>query len=296
MLTGMTFTRIVCPTDFSPGSEHALRFATTLALQHDSELIVLHSWYLPPSAYSLEYPFPPEVTQQIIADAQQRLDAALESARAMGAKKVSGALVSGIPASEITTLLDNRGADLCVIGTHGRTGIKRVLLGSVAEKVVRHAHCSVLVVPLDSAPSPFKSVLVPTDFSASAEYATSVAASLVDPHGTLRLLHCVELPVMYGAPFAIPLEYDNSTKELLAAEAAKLKTQTTAKIITTYRIGSPGPETLQSLDDTATDLVVTGSHGRTGVKRALLGSVAEKIVRHAGCPVLVARNPVVSPR
>lgn len=288
----MIFERILCPTDFSPGSEHALRYATTLAMQHDSELIILHSWYLPPSAFSLEYPFPPAVSEQILSDARERTDSAVEQARKAGAKEVRGEVVSGIPWVEITEMIDSRGVDLCTIGTHGRTGIKRVLLGSVAEKVVRHAHSSVLAIPWDSEPKAFKNVLVPTDFSASAEYATSLATSLVDPKGTLQLLHCIELPVIYGAPLSIPLDYDVSAIGLLAAEREKLKQRTTADIETLYRTGSPGAEILRILEEKpAIDLVVTGSHGRTGAKRALLGSVAEKVVRHAGRPVLVARNP-----
>lgn len=287
----MTFKRILCPTDFSPGSEHALRYATNLAMQHDSELIILHSWYLPASAFSLEYPFPPEVSEQILADARERTDSAVDKARKVGAKEVRGEVVSGIPWVEITQMIDSRGVDLCVIGTHGRTGIKRVLLGSVAEKVVRHAHSSVLAIPWDSEPKAFKNVLVPTDFSASAEYATSLATSLVDSKGTLHLLHCIELPVIYGAPLSIPLDYNVSAIALLAGEADKLKQRTTARIETSHRVGSPSAEILRILEENrAIDLVVTGSHGRTGVKRALLGSVAEKVVRHAGRPVLVARN------
>lgn len=288
---GMTFKRILCPVDFSPGSDQALRFATRLAIEQNCELIIFHSWYLPATAFPLEYPLPPEVTQQIAADAQQRLDAAADVSRKSGALQVQTELVCGIPWLEITRMLDNRGIDLCVIGSHGRTGIKRVLLGSVAEKVVRHAHCSVLVIPLDVEPTAFKNVLVPTDFSTTAEYAALLAASLVDPEGTIQLFHCVELPFMYGSPFGVPVEYDDDARKLLAAETEKLKPYTKAKIETSFRIGAPGAEALHVLErDPTIDLVVTGSHGRTGVPRALLGSVAEKLVRHAGRPVLVARN------
>ncbi len=289
----MRFQRILCPTDFSPGSEHALSYAMSLAVQHASELIILHSWYLPASAFSLEAPFPPEVSQQILTDAQQRIDAAVDSARKAGVKQVSGEVVGGIPWTEITHMLDSRGVDLCVIGTHGRTGIKRVLLGSVAEKVVRHAHCSVLAVPWEqTAPVAFKNVLVPTDFSASAEYAATLATSLVDPQGSVHLLHCIELPIVYGSRFSIPSDFDARATGLLTSEAAKLQRSTTARIHTSHRVGAPGSEILQILEENpAIDLVVTGSHGRTGIKRALLGSVAEKIVRYAGRPVLVARKP-----
>lgn len=287
----MTFKRILCPTDFSSGSEHALRFATTLAMQHASDLIVLHSWYLPASPFSLGSPIPAAVTQQIVADSQKRLDATVERARKAGVKHVVGELVGGIPWVEITQMLDSRGADLCVLGTHGRTGIKRVLLGSVAEKVVRHAHCSVLAVPSDSEPIGFHHVLVPTDFSACAERAATLAASLVGSHGVLKLMYCLELPVTYETPMPVPLEYDASATALLTEEATRLKRATTARVETLHRVGAPGAEILRTIDENPTiDLVVMGSRGRTGLKRALLGSVAEKTVRHAGRPVLVARG------
>jgi nucleotide-binding universal stress UspA family protein len=288
----MSFKRILCPTDFSPGSEHAVNYATSLAKRHGSELIFLHSWFLPASAYSLEYPFPPEVSEQIISDAKQRLGVVIDNARKAGVDRVSGEVVSGVPWIEITQMVDSRGVDLCVIGTHGRTGIKRVLLGSVAEKVVRHARCSVITIPWESEPTTGKHVLVATDFSETADYATMLATSLVDPNGTLHLVHCIELPVMYGAPLAIPTDYESSSIKLLTSEAAKLGRTSTARIETSHRVGSPGAEILRVIEENpAIDLVVTGSHGRTGIKRALLGSVAEKLVRHAARPVLIARKP-----
>ena len=219
MTGAMSLKRILCPTDFSPGAEHALQFAARLAIQHDSELIVFHSWSLPAAAYTLEYPFPPEATLQLTADAQAQLDVAIAKARSFGAKNVRGEVVSGIPWVEITRTLDNRGIDLCVIGSRGRTGIKRILLGSVAEKVVRHAHCSVLVVPPGCELTAFNNVLVPTDFSANAESAAKLAASLVAPNGKLQLLHCIELPVTYGGGAALSFDYEANVTERLTAEA-----------------------------------------------------------------------------
>lgn len=286
----MSFKRILCPIDFSPGAEQALKFATRLAIQHNSELIVFHAWHLPAAAYTLEYPMPPEVTQEILGEAQSRLELAAEKSRKSGALQVRTELVSGIAWVEITRMLDNRGIDLCVIGAHGHSALSRVFLGSVAEKVVRHAHCSVLVIPPNCEPRAFTNVLVPTDFSASAETAMKLAASLVDRAGTLHLMHCIELPVMYGTRSIPPFDYDASATEWLAREAAKLNGQAGVQVVTSYRVGPPVPEILDVLEHKAAmDLVVMGSHGRTGIKRVLLGSVAERIVRHAVKPVLIAR-------
>lgn len=289
----MAFKKILCPTDFSAGSARALGVATKLAARDDSELVITHSWYLPPTAYSMEYAIPPALSGELAGDAQLQLDAAVQVAMVNGAKRVTGELITGVPWLKIVELLDTRAFDLCVVGTHGRTGLARVLLGSVAEQVVRHAPCSVLAVhPMDE-PKSFKNVLVPTDFSASAESAARLAADVVAPDGMITLLHTIELPISTSGQMPVlglERELDRKAAEWLTGAAENLATKTRARVVTRHRLGAPGEQTLRVLDEDPTiDLVVMGSHGRTGIKRILLGSVAEKVVRHATCPVLVAR-------
>jgi nucleotide-binding universal stress UspA family protein len=293
----MTFTKILCPTDFSPGSRQAMRLATDLANRDEAELVIAHSWYVPPTAFAGEQAFSPEVLQDMADDAQRDLDAAVREASGDGARRVSGKLLSGTPWAEIETALEKEPFDLCVIGTHGRTGLSRILLGSVAEKVIRHSPCSVLAVRSQSerAPSaPFAHVLIPTDFSESARLALDLATQLVRPDGTITLLHVLEIPIIYSGEMSlddIRRVLDKESATALDQEAARLRAKTTATVEVISRVGYPGAQTLAALDaDRSVDLVVMGSHGRTGIKRVLLGSVAEKVVRHAHCPVLVARK------
>jgi nucleotide-binding universal stress UspA family protein len=290
----MGVTKILCPTDFSAGSQQALRVAARMATEANAELVVVHAWYIPPSAFAGEYVFPPHVIQQMVDDSQRGLDEAVSQATKYGAKHVTGELLTGLPWAEIVSQLENQAFDLCVIGTHGRTGLSRIFLGSVAEKVVRHSPCSVLAVRPDGESKPFSHVLVPTDFSDSARHALELSAHLVDATGTITLLHVIELPVAYSGEVPVAdfgRELDKRAATALDAEAARLKSMTTATVRVRSRIGYPGAQTLAVLDDDrSVDLVVMGSHGRTGIKRVLLGSVAEKVVRHAGCPVLVARK------
>jgi nucleotide-binding universal stress UspA family protein len=290
----MTLTRILCPIDFSPGAERALRLATRLAADTGAELVVSHAWYIPATAYAGEAPFPPEVTQQIVDDAKRGLDEAVHRATAAGAKHVSGKLRSGVPWVEIVGQLEREAFDLCVIGTHGRTGLARILLGSVAEKVVRHAPCSVLVVRPDDELKPFTHVMVPTDFSEHAEHALDLASKWVAPQGSITLLHVIEVPIAYSGEATIEdFARDLDTRATTALDKAvtRLRSKTPVPVTARSRIGYPGAQTLAALDaDRTIDLVVMGSHGRTGIKRALMGSVAEKVVRHAHCPVLVARR------
>lgn len=290
----MTFSKIMCPTDFSPGAGRAVQRAARLAADTGAELVIAHSWYLPASMYSLETPLPAYVSQQILDDAQRGLDEAVKGATAAGAKCVTGTLLSGLPWTEIVDQLERQACDLCVIGTHGRSGVARVVLGSVAEKVIRHAHCSVLAVKPENEVKPFTHVLVPTDFSDHVQPALELAPTLVAPQGTITLLHVFELPDAYAGDLPMPQltrDLDSHLATLLDDTAARLRTRTSGRVSTLKRLGYPGAQTLGLIDDDPSiDLVVMGSHGRTGIKRAFLGSVAEKVVRHARCPVLVARE------
>ena len=287
------FRKILCPTDFSDGSQHALRVAARLASEHAAELVLLNAWFVPPMMYSGEYIFPPMVLEEWQDDGRRRLAMAVEQARTLGAKLVSGFSVTGSPWATIVDVLDNQGFDLCVMGTHGRTGVTRILLGSVAEKVVRHAPCSVLAVRADGEPDgPFRHVLCPTDFSEASTHAVDVAAKLVEPGGDLRVLHVIEVPIAASGPIRVAefaRDLDARASEALAKTAARVSEK--IRVTTSSRIGFPGAQTLAVLEaDPKIDLVVMGSHGRTGLRRALLGSVAEKVVRNAKSPVMVVRE------
>jgi nucleotide-binding universal stress UspA family protein len=243
-----------------------------------------------------EYGFSADLTQEIADDAGKALDAAVHDATTLGAKRITSQLVAGMPRDEILRLLERDPAfDLVVVGTHGRTGLSRVLLGSVAESIVRHAPCSVLVVRPDSAVTPFRRVLCPIDFSESSRHAAELAAGLV-PAGSpgITLLHVIDPPIDHDRRQSVIhflRDLDRRTTEHLAGWAAELQPRAAAPVGRHCRVGRPGAEILKALDEEpAFDLAVTGSHGRTGLARVFLGSVAEKIVRHAKCPVLVARR------
>lgn len=289
----MRFTKILCPIDFSEGSRQAMRTAARIANEHDAELVLFHAWYIPPVMEDGTSILPPSVIDEIAADAKRALDDAVQEATTLGARHAGGALAHGTPWAEVTRKLEQQAFDLCVIGTHGRTGLKRIFLGSVAEKVVRHAPCSVLVVRLDSKAQPFVHALCPTDFSESARQAVALAPSLVTPAGTISLLHVTEAPVSVSRDVSLTdfvKDLDRRATAALTTEAARLQPLTEARVAMLSRVGAAGAETLAAIDaDPSIDLVVMGSHGRTGIARVLLGSVAEKVVRHARCPVLVTR-------
>ncbi|HEX7842011.1 MAG TPA: universal stress protein [Kofleriaceae bacterium] len=141
----MAFTKILCPIDFSPGSREALRLAAELARDAPAQLVLAHVWE-PPRWSNGEIPLAPGVIQDMVDSEEAELARWKAEAQKLGAKEIAVQFLSGVPWDEIVTLVKSDPAiDLVVMGTHGRTGIKHVLLGSVAEKVVRYAPCPVLV-------------------------------------------------------------------------------------------------------------------------------------------------------
>lgn len=292
----MAFTKIMCPVDFSPGSQQAMRTAVRIANEQDAELLLVHSWYIPPVAFAGEYVYASDLVQTMTDDAQRALDGAVADARKLGARRVASRMLNGLPWQQIIDAARAEpGLGLIVIGTHGRTGLSRVLMGSVAELVVRHAPCPVLTVRPTSEPAPFAHVLCPIDLSRAAREAMNLAAEMVKPGGAgITLLHVLELPVSYAGELPLPdfhRELDARSAVVLDRWTADLKARVNVPVAQMTRIGRPGAQILAMLEqDRSFDLVVMGSHGHTGVERMLLGSVAEKVTRHARCPVLVARG------
>ena len=136
----------MCPIDFSEASREAVVAAIELSKRFGAELTLLHVYQIP--AYTM-----PEglisAGPDVVATMQEQIDRLLESWQGDAARsgvKVTTASVLGAPFAEIVRYAREHAFDLIVIGTHGRTGLRHALLGSVAEKVVRKAHCPVLTV------------------------------------------------------------------------------------------------------------------------------------------------------
>ncbi len=287
----MPFRKILCPLDFSPGSQQALYSAMQLAVADGAELVLLHAWSIPTMAYATDLGVPADVVQHTLDDATVELAAAVAAASAVGVNRVTPRLVVGAPTASILAAC-REGVDLLVIGTHGRSRISRILLGSVAEYVVRRAPCPVLTVRPDARVGPYRDVLCPVDFSAESHRAMVLAASLA-PSAGITLMHVLEARSSADRDDHVghsPYEGGGTAESLqLQAWAEELRTLTAVPVVTSTRVGSPGPEIARALDNRPSpDLVVMGSHGRTGFARAMLGSIAETTVLHAPCPVLVA--------
>lgn len=145
----MQIRRLLIPTDFSDLAEHTLDYTIGLAAALNASVELLHVHYLPALSLQggdLTMPVDPTLEAEYEAYAQQRLDRLAEKYRASGVK-VSARLLSGVPYAEIIRAAEDGGVDLIVMGTHGRTGLAHLLMGSVAERVVRGSPIPVLTVP-----------------------------------------------------------------------------------------------------------------------------------------------------
>ena len=302
----MNVTRILCPTDFSEASDHAVDLALAIAAAYQARIAAIHVAH--PAVVPLEFAAP----------AGGPLDGAeIDVLRGKTAARFSGASRAGIgldvfvdtgsPADRIVDRAASLPADLIVMGTHGSRGFERLMLGSVTERVLRRAGCPVLTVPPRAHATsrlPFRRLLCAVDFSDASVAAAQFAASLaLEFDAVLTLLHVLEwpwneppppdfanLPAPQGAALAEWRRYRetlaSSELEALVPAAARGATAPTARL----RHGKPYVQILEVAAEEGSDLLVVGVHGRNPVDMSLFGSTANQIVRRATCPVLTLRR------
>jgi nucleotide-binding universal stress UspA family protein len=303
----MKIETIVVGVDFSDEAEAAVKQALELARHVGGKLTLLHVGVIPetptgvPESMSSTATAYSRVVKERLEEDRDELEKLRGRISGQGVD-VSHAVMDGFPDTGLVEAAKELGADVIVVGTHGRTGIKRFLLGSVAERVVRLSDSSVLVARSKSSSSGgYKKVLVPTDFSDTSLRAISAATQLVAKDGEVHLLNCWQLPPMSGAYYAPVKAADDlfrEVRETLAATASskldKLVEEYGKDVnMTASELEGAAAHAIQEwIQENEPDLVVTGSHGRRGVRRFLLGSVAEMTVRHSPCSVLVVHSPV----
>jgi nucleotide-binding universal stress UspA family protein len=186
---------------------------------------------------------------------------------------------------------------MIVMGRRGRTGLKRLMMGSVTARVIGHASCNVLVVPR-AATLDFKSIVVATDGSPYSQAASSYALGLAKINGSMLTVISV-VPAEIATPTDV--DFTMNQRELIAekemqhaeknAKAVKDAAQQEGIAVKAYVMsGKPSEAILHIAEERKADLIVLGSHGRTGVERLLMGSVAERVIVLASCAVLVVKR------
>ncbi len=287
---------ILAATDFSETAATGLDWAVELAKNHGARIELVHALLVPSRATDF-VPSPPDPTEELQAAASGRLNEITKGVRDLGID-VDSELRLGIPSQIIIDTAEEKNVDLIVIGTRGLTGLRHLLLGSTAERVVQHAHCPVLTVhPNDKDKHrQIETVLVPTDFSRDAETAYFAALQLLGPDRNARivLVHVYHLPYEYTAYGTIPTSLDyfkdveGAAEERLSHLASELREQG-FNVETAAREGFPPEVILTEAETVGADLIAMGTHGRTGLAHLVLGSTAERVVQRADCPVLTVR-------
>jgi nucleotide-binding universal stress UspA family protein len=291
-----TYSHILCPVDFSAVSRRALRHASALALRSGARLRVAH----------VLLPMPP-VSRGVRGDAgliattrravEAELEQLLAPIRAAGVA-VTSVLLDGYVVQRLVDEAESAGVDLIVTGTHGRSGVDRILLGSVTEKLLRKAPCAVLTVPAgveagDDEDVAFNTILCPVDFSSATTPAVRAAASLAgDTGGQLVLLHVLEGPAErdwpepYRPALAASREENSraAVQRLEALVPESLRGEWRARVM--VESGRPASAIVDVAASHQADLIVMGTHGGNVLTRAYLGTTADGVIRRASCPVL----------
>lgn len=289
--------KVLAALDFGDTSLEALRQGRALAHDLGGSLAACH---VLPVVHDLAAIFPERAlsgqADSVSEDASTR-QALMEHARSkVGLELTEIFIERGAAYAELVRRADRWGADFVVIGSHSRTGLARAVLGSVAERVVRHAHCSVLV----ARPSEAKGVvLAATDLSDPSLPAIAAGAAAAQRTGA-RLVVATALEWtgfgassfvgMMGTLPALPsVELQQQLRDATRSTLERAMEQVGAKGEARVLDGSAAPAILTCAEELRAELVVVGTRGRTGLARLALGSVAESVIRNAGCSVLAVR-------
>jgi nucleotide-binding universal stress UspA family protein len=292
---------ILHPTDFSDSAAPAFQYALQLASRFDSSLHLLNvapAFGDDPIRGAYEVSLDEEAFyEQIRAHAAEQVQPLLDAAKANGVETTYTHEHDVAPGERIVQDVDDRDVDLVVMGTHGRGRIRRALLGSVAQEVVRHASCSVLTVRGDvtTHPQDWSRLLVPVDLS---EFSTPLLRTAKELAASFQsridLLHVVE-----PLPFPVPLVGAVTIHDLIPDPSEQIGKELTAlqqrvgglpvDVNTHVHEGHAARTILDTAHELDSDAIIMASHGLSGLERALLGSVTSRVVRRAQCPVFTAR-------
>jgi nucleotide-binding universal stress UspA family protein len=285
--------RLLLSTDGSEHSEGAIREAIKLAKKCSSKLWVMSVAETNPEFEALA----PQITEKAGKAARELVEALQARAKKEGVD-CTGIVHQGEDSYKyIVDEAAKNKISMIIMGRRGRTGLKRLMMGSVTSRVIGHAPCNVLVVPR-AAKVEFKNILVATDGSKHSAAAASEAIGLAKRNGSkLTVISVVpsELMTPTDIEFSMPQRELIAEKEMHEAEknakAVKDAAQKEGVAVQAFVMsGKPSDAIIQTAKEKNSDLIVLGSHGKTGIERLLMGSVAERVIVLTACAVLVVKE------
>lgn len=293
---------IVVPLDGSAFAEQALPCAAMLATTHGARVCLVHVHVPMPSTHLFEVPmvthddFESEITGRV-----REYLAGIAARYANSGVQVETAIATGRIAPELRNTIERYDGDLVVMTTHGRGGMARFWIGSTADQLVRETHVPMLLlrpiseVATELSPPDFRRVLVTLDGSRESEQILAHAIALSQSGSTeLRLLRVVppRVPIVYPSPRNGEERSDELEREALsylgdiAADVQSESIKVTVDVITHI---NPALAILEYAKRESVGLIAMATHGRGGVRRMVLGSVTDKVLRGAALPMLLLR-------
>lgn len=289
---------ILLATDFSSGAAARFAFAHDLARRTGATLHVLYAFVLHEETYER-----PAARPETEAEALTTLKKLGEDAIGDASASVQYAVDRNVAAGP--AIVDHARAhdiDLIIVGTHGRRGVRRLILGSVAEEVLRMAPCPVLTIrPNKDDPNapiePPKSILVPLDFSRHSAAALCYAKELGSLYDAkLNLLHVVEEtlhPAFYGIAMQSIYDIEPDIEEKAVAQMRRMFEAAPGPVVeATFeaRPGRSGREIVRFAEEHGSGMIVMATHGLTGLEHFLVGSTTERVIRRAQTPVFTVKS------
>jgi nucleotide-binding universal stress UspA family protein len=276
------------PLDGSPFAERALPYALTVARRTGAtiDLVRVHVVYAMQPQASSWLPYDADLERECRGLEQVYLDEVAGQVEAAGAARVSCGVANGLSVDGILCRARERSADLIVMTTHGAGPISRAFLGSTADELVRRSPTPLLLIRPQEANADLRGepalsrLLIPLDGSALAEQILRPAADLARATGATVMLLYVNEPARRSGAVARP--YLEGVAQRLRLQSLEVQTL----VVSDDRVV---PTMLRAARAGACDVIALATHGRGGLRRLLLGSVADKILRAASCPLLVLR-------
>ena len=289
----MKIRRILLPTDWSESADRALKQAVELAAQHRANLDILHVVTLehldPAEVQPALDAYMAKVEKEVFADLATRT----EAIRTRGIAVETAVVRRPYPVAAILERVRSTGPDLVVMGTHGRSGLRKLLLGSVAARIVLEAPCPVMTVASDAAVAEgekgFDPILVPVDFTEVSERAIEAAEALLAPSGRLILEHVVsssDHPSFYAGGVAKLLTLQPELASVIGSKLSELYPGAGEIVVSE---GSIVEEILSTARSKKAQLIIMGTRGLNRPDYVLLGSVTERVIGRAKIPVLAVK-------
>ncbi len=285
--------KLLLATDGSQFSEGAIREAIRLAKRCSSKLSAISVIETNP-----EYE---TIAPQLLEKAEKTAREHLESVKAQAKKEGVDCSTFILEGEDSYNYISEEAAEnkisMIIMGRRGRTGLKRLVMGSTVARVIGHAPCNVLVVP-KAAVVEFKSIVIATDGSPYSTTAASEAIGIAKKNNSkLTVISVVpaELATPTDVDFAATGQELLGEKEMQAAEknvkAVKEAAQKEGVAVQAFVMtGKPADAIIETAKEKSADLIIVGSHGRSGIERLLMGSVAERVIVMSACAVLVVKG------